>query len=80
VKADGTNPDGGTSRSSSSAAPAMALWARSGHEAPSRIVYRTLRYALTRGFTFLGQACRPQHANACAHGSRNGPSPGLLWG
>ena len=59
--------------------PLGTLWARSGHEAPSRIVYRKPTYHLTRRFIGSGQAYRSQHANACTHGSRNGPSSGLLW-
>ena len=42
--------------------PLGTLWARSGHEAPSRIVYRKPTYHLTRRFIGSGQAYRPQHA------------------
>jgi hypothetical protein len=42
--------------------PLGALWARSGHEAPSRIFYRKPAYHLTRRFIVSGQAYRPQHA------------------
>ncbi len=46
--------------------PVGTLWARSGHEAPSRIVYRKPTYHLTRRFIGSGQAYRPQHAK-CLH-------------
>jgi hypothetical protein len=73
---DGTTPEGGTSRSRSSAAPRWplgTLWARSGHETPQRIVDRRPRYPLTRWFIVSSRAYRPQHANACAHSPQKWP-------